>query len=709
MRKIQFLQLFLLVTLFFNVPIQAQQWIDMGVRAENGDVIYWSSGDFYLDGGKAAFAPDDRIGGSFGWADVTGSVVSSELSKFGGDNPPSHIEGNARYDIVNAKMGSQYRLPTAREVQSLIDNSIVERKTIKLNSNPGKDGLPSWVQGQWLWNNAMLIRGRADNTSISLKIDGRLASVVTSDGEQWEGSYSYVRGTLHVWKLVLNVDATDNRLRDDRGNTFNKVSDNAESTYVIAWRIKSKINGNTLQIVFPPSVNQGVTSNGNTVAWNNEPVINYWTGTLYSKDNDCAETLQARDDAIRSFRGWGRVGLPRNTQCRIRALKVDVGSGARMAEKRQLASEKVQKVLDEEKKEGDQMKAQLLQAAGERSPIARGLSVFDDPHSMDGIFDISGHAKDSHSAYQTSRDVVLEYRANEKTVRLMKEFWERVENANPQPSDFTDNLISSVTDNVVEYKLKAVTPVILKGLNDYCIVSKDNTTWTLTLANLTQNNNNGEVTPTLYYKIEGTYGLIRLQVQELTKKSTTGREIIDVSAFPFLNPNLFKGDLLYSLSFSLPYSPTYAIETNGKRKKIKNIEANRYSLQKANDKLNLFEGPHYAPEWCKIFFKWNGRYNIKSVPRRTKDIETATPNMIDYLLYPVKSMIQANKNLDREQTIDFILKNRSGIMKEYLNHLSDKQLSDIKEEIFNEQIAKEVDDGQLITPKKMIETLKDIR
>ena len=294
----------------------AQRWIDMGIRDEMGNKIYWADADFAVfKDGSSGLADYGEAGSLVGWGDVTGVVSGDDLSNYGGNTPPLKISGDSRYDIVSANLGEKYRLPTNTEFYLLIENCDIEFKTIK-KQVVGLGGLPSWVQGEWMWHSSDMINGKTINVSINLRIDGYLASVYTSEKEYWEGTYSYDEGVLSVWKLDLLIDDINKTIRDSKGYQFRKISDNTKTSKTNGFLFKSRINGNTLFFVMPSSMTMG-TNGSAVISWENPQEYDYWTGSLYPEDKRCAIIFRQNRG------GHGMMAIPRFSHCRIRPVKID--------------------------------------------------------------------------------------------------------------------------------------------------------------------------------------------------------------------------------------------------------------------------------------------------------------------------------------------------------------------------------------------------
>jgi hypothetical protein len=60
----------------------------------------------------------EGYGGLYGWADPSGTKISTNSDDYPSANPPSEISGT-EYDIARAKWGGKWRMPTKAEVQEL--------------------------------------------------------------------------------------------------------------------------------------------------------------------------------------------------------------------------------------------------------------------------------------------------------------------------------------------------------------------------------------------------------------------------------------------------------------------------------------------------------------------------------------------------------------------------------------------------------------
>ncbi|CAH06225.1 energy transducer TonB [Bacteroides fragilis] len=307
-----------------SLNMYADNWdfVDMGVRADNGDILYWSTGDMVLlQNGEIKIADYGEFGSQFGWGDITGKVTGDNLNDYGGVNSLKEISGNKDYDIVRAKLGKPYRLPTYTEIDRLFKNCSEEFVKIprKLNS-VDENGVPLWLQGQWMWQHVIHTQKRTFGGWLSVKIDGLLVNVLSSEGKVlFEGLYSYSNGVLKFWDFTLYLDMDRKLIKDNRGEYFKKVSSQSNSMEICGYMLTSKINGNKL--FFPVSHSYSAVNTGSGVLiMNNNQKLSYWTGTLYNDDFRYAASLMFASD------GWGIGYQKRSSHFRIKAVKGGNGS-----------------------------------------------------------------------------------------------------------------------------------------------------------------------------------------------------------------------------------------------------------------------------------------------------------------------------------------------------------------------------------------------
>lgn len=402
-------------------------WVDMGGRTKDGDIIYWSATDFLLKkNGSVGLVRQGEVGSYLYWGDITGFSSVPQ-------NPPTHIEGNPNYDIVTAKLGKPYRLPTDEEFKQLALNVTTEKASSTIERQ-GKNGLPSWVQGQWQWTQAILAGGQAHNISISLKIDGYLASVYTSENEYWEGTYSYSDSTLNVWELTLNLDKTNHTLVDDRGYMYQKTSDGSKFKTTTEFVMTSKINGNKLHFPLPQVQPQsmGTSHNGRAmIVLDNNRNACYWSGTYMTQD-ERAEYDGALALIEQPYDSWGLALVPIHERQRIRAVWVDVGSGKRLAEEKRQREIEAAAARERERQRQAEIRAAFVRdsiAESQKVPMVRVLDLLCDTAKTNGLFDFEIHRLYKKELnFYTGRfsykltGSFLVIKANKNTEKFYKEF-----------------------------------------------------------------------------------------------------------------------------------------------------------------------------------------------------------------------------------------------------------------------------------------------
>ena len=134
-------------------------FVDMGIRANNGDVLYWSNADFNLaKNGAYSFSNKYEPGSVASWSDVK-KIIESQLSdKLEMNISIDSTAGNEKYDILRLKLGNPYRLPTEDEIRRLCNNTTMDILTFNRKlPEIDKRGVPTWIYGQWLWQPLFII------------------------------------------------------------------------------------------------------------------------------------------------------------------------------------------------------------------------------------------------------------------------------------------------------------------------------------------------------------------------------------------------------------------------------------------------------------------------------------------------------------------------------------------------------------------------
>jgi len=85
-----------LLIIIVSEPIFAQKWVDMGVKSDNGQPLYWADGDLIKEDGSFRIGEYSEIGTEFYWGDPNGGTNAAI-----GSNIPN-IVGNKKYDVVSA-------------------------------------------------------------------------------------------------------------------------------------------------------------------------------------------------------------------------------------------------------------------------------------------------------------------------------------------------------------------------------------------------------------------------------------------------------------------------------------------------------------------------------------------------------------------------------------------------------------------------------
>lgn len=116
--------------------IVEREAVYMGFNGDDGQPLYWATCNL------GAVAPKEE-GGLYGWGDPTGEhleqcnsdrydyYLSDEaecLALYGGENPLADISGT-EYDVVRAMWGTDWRMPTSRELSNLSRYCTVEWTT----------------------------------------------------------------------------------------------------------------------------------------------------------------------------------------------------------------------------------------------------------------------------------------------------------------------------------------------------------------------------------------------------------------------------------------------------------------------------------------------------------------------------------------------------------------------------------------------------
>ena len=93
--------------------------------------LYFATGNLYIDkttgAGRIGTGTEDDLGlndGLFGLADTTGAKTSTNLEDYPSAHFSEGVSGNPAYDIARAKLGDNWRLPTAEEFAFLVEQPV---------------------------------------------------------------------------------------------------------------------------------------------------------------------------------------------------------------------------------------------------------------------------------------------------------------------------------------------------------------------------------------------------------------------------------------------------------------------------------------------------------------------------------------------------------------------------------------------------------
>lgn len=404
---------------FLGIIAQNDKYfVDMGVKADNGDVLLWANGDLTsLKDGSFVILEQDQIGDTYGWGDITGKAVGTNLSQYGGVNPSVEISGNPSFDITTSKLGSEYRLPTYKEIERLVKNSRIS--TFKARRNlPAIDsyGVPTWIYGQWMW--------QGGGNWHSIKFDGPIANIISSDKGRitttYEGVYKYKDGILYIGSLKLSADKERNVLSADNGGFFIKVSSQSDEAEIEYYVIESKINHNKLYFPLYRKTQHLSSNNGYMAVFDtpNRDRIGYWSGSLLT-----VEGKQGGIYLLMDSRYFQPQIDNRYEHYRIRPVKTVKGSGEIERKKQQMEEEakrlvEAKRLIEEQrikqdKKEAD-TKSQYSNAI-KTKPILNLLS--------DVAIEIN---KANFFNYITNNRSEIYVCANKHTKDLCSSFWKRI-------------------------------------------------------------------------------------------------------------------------------------------------------------------------------------------------------------------------------------------------------------------------------------------
>lgn len=264
-------------------------YVDMGVRADNGDNLYWAGHDLVLyKDGSVKYAQGAQQGSNIRWkyvADLLGGYYGVEHKRF----PMGDFAGDGQYDFVRHKLGSPYRLPTYAEILRLLENCTYRVDTFGSQlPEYDKHGAPTWLYGQWMWQTQVSGPRGTFGGWISIQFDEAVVNVSSSDeGVLYEGVYAYNKEKQTVsfgdYKLKVKVPGRQLLMEGGMDAVYEKVSSNAMAGQQSFLTLTSKVNGRRLRIALPKPLSSAGNERG-MIVYRNEQTVYYWSGTVVSED-----------------------------------------------------------------------------------------------------------------------------------------------------------------------------------------------------------------------------------------------------------------------------------------------------------------------------------------------------------------------------------------------------------------------------------------
>lgn len=182
----------------------------LGFNGDNGKKLYWATANFIMRSNGTAYIPADpyyvpelKVENSsysiysipenakewcyFGWGDITGSCRDMDINNYGGENPPQSICGDIKYDIVAAKLGGTWRLPSNNEFKELYENCTIQ-----------------WISNTDKTKNGIIFTSKINGKSIFLPIIG--SGVVDRSKNDYRIYIDGVDGCYYSGTSILDRD-----------------------------------------------------------------------------------------------------------------------------------------------------------------------------------------------------------------------------------------------------------------------------------------------------------------------------------------------------------------------------------------------------------------------------------------------------------------------------------------------------------------------
>lgn len=237
----------------------AQEWIDMGTKADNGAPMFWASGNIIEENGQYYIGSYIEKGTKFHWGALSSSEHGHSLSCPDGD-----ISGDKQYDIA-AKRLAEGRTPTADEWGRLFDQCDIKYTSIVLEperENYSSDPL-KWMYGDWEWKK--LSNWRMYYYLVKLDENyfyKRDYSAESMTGSDIRGDYTWKKSTYSVTRksngelslvtnfgvYTINTSRGELRVPGEMAltQTKRKYAKKVPAKTVSVLKLTSRINGNTI-------------------------------------------------------------------------------------------------------------------------------------------------------------------------------------------------------------------------------------------------------------------------------------------------------------------------------------------------------------------------------------------------------------------------------------------------------------------------------
>lgn len=313
-----------LLVIIASKPIFAQKWVDMGVKSDNGQPLYWADGDLIKEDGNFRIGEYSEIGTAFYWGDPNGGTNAAI-----GSNIPN-IVGNKKYDVVSANTEYPNRMPSRTEFIRLLKNCKINIETFYIEGKrlPVNPNDYSWIYGMWC--EPVDITGSIN--SIAAAINGAVKYAISL---YRDNTYRYIEdisdfsGTsTRNWVGTYKLDKENNvivlykngrewafirfslsmRTMTRNGKSLNKsggVYEYEATTYIYCAKLTSNINGNVLYFALD-------RKKGERTKEVSKDQLSYWTGSADKNNSSNAYGCIISDNLY---------SLSRALYCKVRPVR----------------------------------------------------------------------------------------------------------------------------------------------------------------------------------------------------------------------------------------------------------------------------------------------------------------------------------------------------------------------------------------------------